>query len=219
MMDAPTVVVREFEARDRARVREIARATNPVRPYVEDEELLPVLFADYYLDYEPEWCLVAEVDGRVVGYVMGATSARRNQWLVRVIPRVLFRVLWKLITFQYRRRKTYEMLWYLLARSWREASSVHLPLDRYPVHFHFQVEAEYKHLKLGLLLVNTFIEVARARGIKGLRGAIAEEEGEHKLSRFICRKLGSRVLGVIPAPLLNYLTDRKWVLTIVVKDL
>ncbi|MCK4827936.1 GNAT family acetyltransferase, partial [bacterium] len=67
-------IVRLFEEKDRKLIRAICRQTgqkgNPARLFFEDEEIVPMIFADYYMDYEPESCLVAEVDGRVVGYML-----------------------------------------------------------------------------------------------------------------------------------------------------
>ena len=100
------VVIRKFEKRDRKRVREICRTADG--PF-EDEEIIPILFADYYMDCEPELCLVAEVDGRVVGYILGGTTAKMKRWMRRVMPRLALRVVWRIITFQYRRRETYRV--------------------------------------------------------------------------------------------------------------
>ncbi len=33
------------------------------RIFFEDEEIIPMLYADYYMDYKPDSCFVAEVKG------------------------------------------------------------------------------------------------------------------------------------------------------------
>jgi hypothetical protein len=213
------VIIRPFEAKDRAQVRDLCRRTHRMSAILEDDEVIPMLFADYYLDCEPELCFVAEVDGRVIGYAMGATSAKRTRWLMQRIPRLFLRVVWKLISFQFRRPVTYELLWYFLTKSWRERPRPTLPLDQYPVHFHFQVDADYRHLHPGPALITTFLNHLKAIGVKGVRGAIVEEAGDERLSKYLCRKFDGRILASTEASLLNRFSDKKWVLRVLVKDL
>ena len=213
------VIIRRFEPEDRERVRELCLARSPIRPFFEDEEVIRTFAADYYLDREPELCLVAEVDDQVVGYVMGGTAQGRGRWLVRVIPRVALRIAWKLMSLQYRSRRTYQFLWYAFGRSWRRGPAVKLPLDRYPVDCHLNVDEERENFRAGPKLIAAFIDHLKARGIAGMRGGVWEEEGHEVWSKYLCRKLGGRVLTTMPFPLLNTFTDKTWVLRIVVRDL
>ena len=70
------VVIRGYKSSDRAAIREICRQAASEQPdplFHEDPELGPLLLADYYLNYEPEQCFVAEVDGRWVTYLQART--------------------------------------------------------------------------------------------------------------------------------------------------
>jgi len=100
-MNMDRVIVRPFAPGDREAIRKICRETglkgDPTRLFFEDEEVLPLLYVDYYLDHEPDACFVAESAGRVVGYQIGSLDARRRRriMLIRVYPRVALRILSK----------------------------------------------------------------------------------------------------------------------------
>jgi len=132
----PKGIVRHFEEKDREVVRTICRQTgqkgNPASVFFEDEEVITMLYADYYMDYEPESCFVAEVNGRVVGYELGCKDTRKKKLVLmtKIYPRVCLRILWKLLTLQYRKTDTYRTLWWVISKGWREALPV--PLDKYP---------------------------------------------------------------------------------------
>ena len=71
----PLVRVRPFHVQDREAVRQICADTGflgqPIDPVFEDRELFADYLTGYYLRFEPESTLVCEVDGRVMGYLMG----------------------------------------------------------------------------------------------------------------------------------------------------
>src|SRR2546425_1926411 len=133
------VIVRQFEENDRERIREIARNTGykgePTRSFFEDEEVIPILFADYYIGYEPESCFVAEVDGKIFGYMLGCKDTRRyyRVLLWKLLPGLIVRILWKIVTLQYRRKTTYVTLWVAM-RAWREMPR--FSLAQHPAHVH-----------------------------------------------------------------------------------
>lgn len=226
--DFTHVHVRRARPEDRPRIRQICQQTAlrglPTRLFFEDEEIVSRLFADYYLDYEPESCFVVDVDGQVVGYALACKDTRRYLRVMarRVVPRLIGRILWKILTLQYRRRSTYRTLWWVLTRSWRE-----LPresLAAYPAHLHANLdpavgEMKLVAFKLGMKLAETVITHLRQAGVRGIQGAIAEPEDDENLSLFYRRVYGARVTAVRRFSLWEMFTDKRWYAKMVVIDL
>ena len=216
-------IVRLFEEKDRKLIRAICRQTgqkgNPARLFFEDEEIVPMIFADYYMDYEPESCLVAEVDGRVVGYMLACKDTRRcnRVLLTRIYPRVCLRILLKIFTFQYREKQTYKTLWWIISRSWREA--FHPPLEKYPGHAHFNIESAYRGLGLGQRLSLATRQHMCESGIRGSHCLIREEERDDKLSTFLCRESGYKILNIKRSTVWEKVTGKKWYAKLLVRDL
>jgi hypothetical protein len=209
------VTIRPFQPGDRARVREICRASNPF----EDEEVIPTLFADYYMDCEPELCMVAEADGHVIGYALGGTGSKMKRWLRRVLPGLTLRVAWKLVSFQYRRRETYRTLWCFVAEICRLRDPLRPSPDRYPVECHFQVWPGYKNLRLVPMLLVAFGTRLMAMGIPGVWGGVLEEEGDERLTQYLRRKFGCNLLGSRKMSLINPATGRKMFLRVLARKL
>lgn len=216
--------MRPFEEKDREQIRAICCQTgqrgNPATAvFFEDEEILPMLFADYYMDYEPESCFVAEVNGRVVGYYLGCKNTRRyiRVLVTRTLPRMCLRVLLKIFTLQYRQMKTYRTLWWIITRSWREIPS--LPFDEYPAHAHSNVESGYRGQKINLRLSMAFRKQLIEHRVKGIYGVIPEEEGDDTFSTHLSQKRGYKLIAVKRFTLWERLTGKKWYLKLFVCDL
>jgi ribosomal protein S18 acetylase RimI-like enzyme len=221
-MNMDKVIIRPFEERDRESVRRIARETGlkgkPTHFFFEDEEIIPLLYVDYYLDHEPDACFVADVGGRVVGYQLGSLDARnwrRIMW-TRIYPRVALRILGRLLTLQYRDRETFRTLWWIGTRSWREA--LPQPADHYLTHCHVNVEEDYRSRNLGRRLNVQFRQYVLSRGVKGLHTIIREPEGEEALSAFLCRERGYRIVAVRRNTVWEKSTGRKWYARLLVCD-
>lgn len=216
-------IIRPFEEKDREAVRRICRDTGlkgaPTRLFFEDEEITPLLFLDYHLNYEPEACFVAEVGGRVVGYQVGSLDTRRQQRITRtkIYPRVILRLLRNLLSFRYRKRETYRTIWWMVSRSWRE--EVKKPVDRYPAHAHWNIEEGCRGEKLGTRLGNAFRRNALARVIRGIHAIIREPEGDEALSSFLCRERGYRIADVRRSTVWEKTTGRTWYARLLVCDL
>jgi hypothetical protein len=185
---APKGIVREYRPGDREAVRRICRETglkgDPTWRFFEDHEVLTALYADYYLDHESDACFVAEVDGRVVGYQLTCPDTRRRNRILatRVLPRLALRVVFRLLTGRYRNPETYRALWWMASRSWRERMKV--PLDEFPAHGHFNMDAAHRGAGLG----NRLNRISKAHDdehdVRGMHIIIREPQGEERLSRY-----------------------------------
>jgi ribosomal protein S18 acetylase RimI-like enzyme len=77
------IVIRPYEARDRSAVRMVCYETgfmgDPVAWMWRDQESFSDIFTGYWTDREPESARVADLNGSVVGYLLGCTDSR-NVW-------------------------------------------------------------------------------------------------------------------------------------------
>jgi len=78
---ASELVVRAYEARDRAAVRDVCYRTGylgePIDWQWRDQPSFADMFCGYYTDGEPESAFVLEVDGAVAGYLLGCVDTRQ----------------------------------------------------------------------------------------------------------------------------------------------
>ena len=85
-LDKP-VRIRPYRLADRAAIRRLCCETGylgrPVDCLFRDRELFADLFTNAYLNHQPEWALVAEADGQLVGYLLGAVSRHFDLLLMR----------------------------------------------------------------------------------------------------------------------------------------
>ncbi len=222
-------IVRRFQPGDRERVREICQKSGlRGRPFFEDEEVLSVLFADYYMDHEPESCFVAELDGRVVGYAIGCKDTKKytRALLLKTAPRLIIRVLGRTISWRYRRKQTYQTISWVLTRSWRE---IPWPsLDQYPAQAHWSIDPQLatselgtlkSGLRVGMRLLEAFFDHLRQAGVKGVHGMLPEEDGDDTVSRAYCRILHARVAAVRRFTLGEKLTGKRWSIKLILLDL
>ena len=99
-LPATSLAIREYEPTDRARVREIACLTafrnRGHGVLIDDASLFADYWTRYYTDIEPQSALVAERDGRVVGYCLGCLDTRAFQRaMARVVAPPIVRTLFK----------------------------------------------------------------------------------------------------------------------------
>ena len=219
------IVIRGYDSTDRAAIREICRQAARQTPnplFQQDNELVAMLFLDYYLDYEPDCCFVAESNGRVVGYIVGCKCTDDYERVLRrrITPRVLVRIARKIITLQYRRKETYRALWwYLMMRPGAlSAEEARPPLDKYPAHSHFNVGRGYRGQGIGYKLGVALERCLKKRGIKGIHASLVEKAGADSISRYLCARRGYRLISTRSHRVLQRLTGQEYFLKFLVCD-
>jgi hypothetical protein len=99
------VSIRRYQESDREAIRQICCDTGflgrPIDPIYRDRELFADLITNPYLDYEPEWALIAEHDGRVVGYLLGSVTPHFNRTLMFCGFQTACKMLSRLLTSKY----------------------------------------------------------------------------------------------------------------------
>ena len=170
--DNKPVVIRRYKPEDRAAIRQICCDTgflgNPIETIFSDREVFADLFTNAYLDYGANWAWVADDDGRVVGYLLGAVSASFNYTLMYSG----FQTTMKMITraakgcYAGHPRSRHFIRW-LLTNGYREQ-------PKHPdkaAHLHLNVEKSHRGHGLGLRLWRAFEKQLEGAGIRNCYGA------------------------------------------------
>ncbi|MGH7954260.1 MAG: GNAT family N-acetyltransferase, partial [Limisphaerales bacterium] len=177
-----------YERRDRDAVRRICCDTglwgNPIEMLFNDREIFADLFTSPYLNYEPEWALVAEDEGRIVGYLLGSICPNFDFTLMRSGFQTTIKMLGRFAAGRYARhpRSRRFIRWLLTAGFWEQpkhpASAAHLHVD---------IEKSHRGQGIGRLLWQTYEKKLRAAGIRQCYGAFfshPKRQPELAYSRF-----------------------------------
>ena len=191
--------IRPFVKSDTSYLRSICcqtAAERPFLPWIEEPRFACEFFLDPYLELESESCLVAEVQGNIVGYLVGTRDAKAF-WLRenQLVHRRLIRLLQIQIEGVAKRRFRHFWSHYVLAKMYwnllsgggvqQRGSDGYFDRDRYPAHCHLQVIPEARGKCAALALTLKFHEYLKAHGVCGHHGTIVEEAGRESFSRML----------------------------------
>ena len=163
---AQHVRLRPYSQQDWLAIRHLCCETGflgqPIEPLFEDRELFADLFTRPYLEHQSEWALVAESEGRVVGYLLGAVSRGFERKLLRSGVRTTARMLWRLLTGRYvRHPPSRHFVRWLLTVGYREQ-------PRHPLnsaHFHWDLEHRFRGRGLAQRLWSVYEKRLRNAGV------------------------------------------------------
>ncbi len=164
-------IVRPYEHRDREAVRYVCCETGlmgePMEVFIEGREVFADMWSRYYTDYEPEHCWVAQVEGRVVGYLLGALDTNRQEHITRdkILPELArkaftTRCVWSLKTVRCVRRGVRSIMRgeFRVPRLGRD----------YPAHLHTNLLDGYRGMGLGTQLMKNWLEHLASHGVSGV---------------------------------------------------
>jgi ribosomal protein S18 acetylase RimI-like enzyme len=164
---AHAFVVRPYRPEDEAAIRRLCCDTAffgaPLARVFADGERYADLYVQPYLRYQPDLAFVAESQGRIVGYLVGAArpdfERLRVLWAVRVVLCMLGRYL----RGDYRRSPDRgRFVRWLVTRSFRERP---LRPAHCTAHLHFTLAEQARGRGLAVALWRRFEEALRARGV------------------------------------------------------
>jgi GNAT superfamily N-acetyltransferase len=165
------VNIRRYQKSDREAVRTICCDTgflgNPIDPIYRDRELFADLITNPYLDYEPEWTLVAEADGQVAGYILGSVKANFSRTLMFSGFQTACKMLSRLLTNKYQDHPRSELfVRWVLTKGLMEQP--HHPEGA--AHLHVNVKPEYRQGVVSRRLWHTFEKSLRQAGLNHYYG-------------------------------------------------
>lgn len=169
--DTP-VRVRPYQKSDREAFCRLCCETgflgSPMDPLFQDRELFADLFTRPYLDYEPEWVLVAEAHGQVVGYLTGSVCKHFNVVLLWSGLRTTLKMLLRLAGGRYGRHpRSRRFIRWLLTAGFREQPKH--PRDA--AHLHIQIDKRYRGRGIARQLWEHYERQLRAIGMTQCYGA------------------------------------------------
>lgn len=164
------MVVRPYRCADRDGVRHVCVATgymgDPIAWQWRDRASFADLFSGHYTDHEPESSWVAELDGEVVGYLLGCRDSRT---VANPAPMMARHLLGRGLLV---RPGTAGVLWRSigdvavgLARGQRLDAELTDP--RWPAHLHINLLPVARGGGVGRRLIGTWLDTLRAEGIVG----------------------------------------------------
>ena len=171
LTELPSATIRTYRPSDRAAVRKICCDTGflgrPIETLFRDRELFADLLTAPYLDCEPEWSLVVEKDGEVVGYLLASVNRFFALHQLRCGFATVCRMLGRLVAGSYadHPRSRQYVRWVLTAGG-RER-------PRHPAHaahLHFNLVESCRGRFLGKHLWEAFDRRLRAAGISQVYG-------------------------------------------------
>ena len=172
------MIIRPYKRRDRDSVRRISGDTanlgKPLETFFRDREVMIDVLMDYYLDYEPGSCWVAEHQGKVIGYLCGCLHHPRYLLITAfyILPKTLCRALLRGVFCQ-------PETWRLLKAAWmtllKGGYSKHISFKKYPVHLHINLQTEFRNQRIGLRLMEKFLGQVKSVGLKGVHAVTREE--------------------------------------------
>ena len=167
--------IRPLQRSDREAVREICVSTawlgEPGRGHIPDGWIWAEFWTRYFTDRAPRdsWVLCGAGDGRVVGYLMGASDVRRfDRYVPFLIPGIVLRAIRKRLI---RRSETRAAVAAMLRSIACGEMSISPALARdYPATMHVDLLSEARGRRYGARLYELFERQMRSLGVAGIHG-------------------------------------------------
>ena len=193
MKNKQNFIIRPYQQTDRHAVRELAGEDEFARPeLVKRHPRMKRYLADglaHYYDLEPESVFVAEVDGEVIGNLLGAVDTKMASAREKQVVRPLQRN--RCLRGQYG-----FPVWLLPIWRTDRAAPIDKPpvvdLRQYPAHLHMGVKQAWRRKGVGAALMEAYIDYLRDRQIPGFH--LYASSYHHQGVSFY-RKVGLEELG------------------------
>ena len=162
--------IRPYRGSDRSAVRKTCFLTGymgePANWIWRDQESFSDIFTGYWTDREPEHALVVELDGEVVGYLLGCMDSRRVWSVEKLVARHGFV---RGIAF---RPGTSRMFWRMITDGIGDSIKHRLPPPtyydaRWPAHLHIDLLPVCRHSGVGSALVGRWLDSLRLADVAG----------------------------------------------------
>jgi len=209
--------IRFYRREDRPVVRRICADTgflgSPIDPLFEDRELFADYLTQYYTDREPESTLVCELDGEVMGYLMGSRRRRAYAFYRLWHNAVLVTTgMWRYFFRPYN-AATRKYVHWLLTKATAESpkSPAGLP------HFHINQLPKARNVAQTRALIDRFLEYLTAQGETGVYGQMVTFDSRRGTRMF--ERYGFRVIDKAEVTKYQHLREGQVFLFTVVKDL
>jgi ribosomal protein S18 acetylase RimI-like enzyme len=185
------LVIRKYRRSDRQRVRELCCDTGflgkPIDPVYEDRDIFANFLTGYYTDWEPESAFVLELNGQVMGYLLGSRRPLRQQlYNIYQNAGLFLRVMLRYA--RYNRASRHFVHW-ILCNGWREVPAA----PRRAAHFHINLLPEARSVASTRALMDAYLAYLHEHGVKRVYGQVVTFESRRGSKMF--ERYGFRVLN------------------------
>ncbi len=193
-----TATIRPYHDSDMAVVSDVCFRTalygRSVEPLCGDRKFIAEAVLGYYTRFEKESLFVAEVDGRVVGYLTGCLDTRRYERLFAraIAPRLLARFIGR---GHWRHIGVWRIIFAAVGVGVRRRGIHHKIIAEYPAHCHLDIAPDAQRMGLGSKLLEAFLDRMDSQGINGVHVSTPTGPGK----KFFA-KMGFVLLARHPAP-------------------
>ena len=198
------IIIRNFKPEEKKAIREISVQSSIFGEYIEqkllNEEIIADLLTYYFIEYEPQFCFVAEKDSEVVGYLLGSSDVQKMHKVIRskVIPELVKKAFQSGLIF---RAPNLGLMKNVLNSYFKGEFKVPDFSQEYPATLHVNISPRYRGKMIGSLLVYHFLQILKEKQIKGIHFGVLSE----KAKRFF-EKLGFEILFSGEYTFLRYLS-------------
>ena len=171
------ITIRKYESRDRDDVRRISCQTAflgmSISDFLGDEEIIADALTIYYTDYEPESCLVAVKNEKVVGYLIGSIDVAKAHSVNGKITNALVKKAFKKGIFLSAKA------WVFFLRVfWSALKGEFLAPNfskEYPATLHINIDENFRGQRVGSQLIEQYLIYLKAHKAVGIHfGTISE---------------------------------------------
>ncbi len=190
--------IRRYIPADRESVRRISCETadlgRPIESIFSDRRVLADLLTGYYTDYTAGTCWVAQVSGRVIGYLTGCLNTRHffGVMAIRIAPLILLESLFRGSFFSRQSRHLFSLGIKSLIMG---GFSRRIPINEYPAHLHIDIMPAFRRKQIGRQLIEKFFDQCRAAGIPGVHLSTRDD---NKAGRHFFKSMGFKEHGSYP---------------------
>ncbi len=165
------VFIRKYKSADRSAVREIAGDTaflgKPAEAFFQDREILADILTLYFTDYEPNSCFVAEIDGQIGGYLLGAkdTAGLSKFFFLNILLELIVKIIRRRTLLK---KKNFLFFFYLFVSFLKGEFKINNFSRLYPATLHINVKASFRSKGLGSILIDTYLKYLAGEKVSGL---------------------------------------------------
>jgi len=181
-LDKNNIVIRRFEAKDRKSVRAICCETafigKPCLTFFDGEEIFADALTTYFTDYEPESSFVAELEGKVIGYLTGAKNVAilNEASNARIYPRLFFRAFTKGV---FLRKKNLIFIYNVLSSALKGEFKAPDFSGPYPATLHINIRDGFRGQGVGAKLISIYLDYLVKEKVSGVHSATMSEAGNN----------------------------------------
>jgi GNAT superfamily N-acetyltransferase len=175
---AGEVNIRKFQFKDRAAVRQIVHDTalmgESAALFFQGQEVISDVFSLYFTDNEPGSCFVAEVNGQIVGYLIGAKNKIAAETILnRQIILPLFIKALKSGVFL----KIRNLIFIFSCLKDLLINGIKTPnfSRAYPATFHINIKNGFRGQDIGAGLIQAYLDFLKIEGVSAVHLATMSE--------------------------------------------